>query len=172
MTTRADWRAEDEMFDVVNERNEVLEQKPRFEVHRAGLLHRAVHIFVLNREEKLLLQKRSMYKDVAPGTWDSSAAGHLAVGESYDAAAEREIMEELGVRIELRPVWPLKACEDLGWEFILLYQGRCEGPFRFPSTEISEVKWWTPEEIDAAIASQPDEFARSFRYIWRQWRKV
>ncbi len=171
MSTRADWRAEDEMFDVVNERDEVVGQKPRSEVHRTGLWHRAVHVFVWNKKGELLLQKRSAFKDVAPNTWDSSAAGHLAVGEGYDAAAAREIVEELGVSVPLRLTSRLDACENLGWEFVHVYEARSEGPFQFPRTEISEVRWWMPEGIDAAIAARPNDFARSFRHIWSQIKR-
>ena len=38
----------EEIFDVVNERDEVIGQQPRGEVHRLGLMHRAVHVLVFN----------------------------------------------------------------------------------------------------------------------------
>ena len=38
----------EEIFDVVNERDEVIDAKPRREVHRLGLKHRAVHVLVFN----------------------------------------------------------------------------------------------------------------------------
>ena len=70
----------EEIFDVVNERDEVIGQKPRSEIHRLKLNHRAVHVLVFNSRRELFLQKRSMKKDCFPGTWDSSASGHLASG--------------------------------------------------------------------------------------------
>ena len=73
----------EEIFDVVNERDEVVDQKPRAEVHRLGLLHRAVHILVFNSAGQVFLQKRSMSKDTHPGTWDSSTSGHVDSGEDY-----------------------------------------------------------------------------------------
>ena len=62
----------EEIFDVVNERDEVIGSKPRSEVHRLGLMHRAVHILVFNARGEVFLQKRSMSKDRQPGLWDSS----------------------------------------------------------------------------------------------------
>src|SRR3989442_704060 len=86
----------EEIFDVVNEGDEVIGQKPRSEIHRLNLKHRAVHVLVFNARGELFLQKRSMKKDCFPGAWDSSASGHLDTGESYDACAVRELREELG----------------------------------------------------------------------------
>ena len=74
----------EEIFDIVDERDEVVGRRPRSEVHRLGLQHRAVHVLVFNARGELFLQKRSMQKDCFPGAWDSSAAGHLDSGESYD----------------------------------------------------------------------------------------
>ncbi len=76
----------EEVFDVVNERDEVIGQKPRSEVHRLGLMHRATHILVFNSRGHVFLQKRSIKKDRQPGLWDSSTSGHLNAGEHYDAA--------------------------------------------------------------------------------------
>ncbi len=158
----------EEMFDVVNEQDEVIGQERRREVHRKNLPHRAVHIFIWNRRGELLLQKRSSRKDVAPGAWDSSVAGHLGVGESYDHAARREAVEELGVTPELKRAQRFEACKELGWEFVWLYEGESEGPFSFPEDEISEVRWWKSEEISAALREHPAIFAPSFRYIFSE----
>ena len=41
------------------------------------------------------MQRRSLEKN---GDLDPSASGHVGAGESYEAAAERELFEELGIR--------------------------------------------------------------------------
>ena len=87
----------EEIFDVVNERDEVIGQATRQEVHRLGLLHRAVHVLVFNSSGQVFLQKRSLKKDRQPGVWDSSASGHVDRGEDYDACAARELREEIGL---------------------------------------------------------------------------
>src|SRR5258707_11287088 len=93
----------EEIFDVVNERDEVLAQKPRNEVHRLGLMHRATHVLVFNSRGQVFLQKRSMTKDRQPGLWDSSASGHVDSGEDYDACVVRELREELGLQASAIP---------------------------------------------------------------------
>ena len=89
----------EEIFDVVNERDEVVDRQPRRVVHARGLLHRAVHVLVFNARGEIFLQKRSLLKDRQPGVWDSSASGHVDSGEDYDACAVREVREELGVTL-------------------------------------------------------------------------
>src|SRR5277367_541816 len=90
---------EDEIFDVVNDRDEVIGRATRGEVHRLGLKHRAVHVLVFNGRGELFLQKRSLKKDTHPGAWDSSTSGHLDQGEDYDAGALRELREEIGLAV-------------------------------------------------------------------------
>ena len=82
-----------DMLAVVDECDEIVGFHPRGEVHRLGLKHRAAHILVFNRRGDLLLQKRSRTKEIAPGLWDSSAAGHVDGDESYDDCARRELEE-------------------------------------------------------------------------------
>ena len=59
----------EEIFDVVNERDEVVGRAPRSEVHAHGLLHRAVHVLIFNARGELFLQKRSKTKDREPSRW-------------------------------------------------------------------------------------------------------
>src|SRR5258708_29627408 len=94
----------EEIFDVVNERDEVVGQAPRREAHARGLWHRAVHVLVFNARGEVFLQKRSLKKDIAAGKWDSSSSGHLDRGEDYDACAVREVREEIGLDLEQIPL--------------------------------------------------------------------
>src|SRR5215471_7635196 len=102
----------EEIFDVVDEHDHVVDRKPRNEVHRLGLMHRAVHVLVFNSRGEIFLQKRSMKKDRQPGVWDSSASGHLDSGEDYDACAVRELREEIGLSLSAAPqrLFKLAAC--------------------------------------------------------------
>src|ERR1700720_4981554 len=93
----------EEIFDIVNDRDEVIGQRARAEVHRLGLMHRAVHVLVFNLRGQVFLQKRSMTKDRQPGLWDSSASGHVDSGEDYNACSVREVREEIGLRLETPP---------------------------------------------------------------------
>lgn len=155
-----------ELFDVVDSADRVIGTAPRGEVHRQGLLHRAVHILIKRANGDLFLQKRSAAKDTHPLKWDSSASGHLDAGESYAAAAVRELEEELGI-VGAEPVFLAKiaAGPDTDKEFVEVYGLRREGPFRLHPGEISGGRWVAPEELSAWIERDPDAFAPGFRTV-------
>ncbi len=162
----------EEIFDVVNERDEVIGQRPRSEVHRLGLLHRAVHVLVFNSRGEVFLQKRSWKKDRQPGLWDSSASGHLASGEDYDAGALRELGEELGFRPGAAPerLFKLAASAQTDQEHVWVYRCRGEGPFSLQADEIEGGVWQTPEELTAWMERRPEDFAGALLVIWRAWQ--
>ena len=128
----------EEIFDVVNERDEVVGQQPRSVVHRLGLMHRSVHVLVFNAAGLVFLQKRSLKKDRQPGVWDSSASGHVDSGEDYDACAMRELREEIGLQLNAAPkrLFKLAACAETDQEHVWVYRCQGEGPFRLDPDEI------------------------------------
>lgn len=162
----------DEYFDVVDDADRVIGRATRREVHRAGLRHRAVHILVYNGAGEVFLQKRSMAKDMHPGKWDSSASGHVDAGEAYAVAAARELREELGVgadQAELEELGRLEAGEDTEQEFVRVYRLRREGPFTLNAAEISEGRFVRPSRLAEWIGTEPGDFARAFRLVWRRF---
>jgi isopentenyldiphosphate isomerase len=161
----------EEIFDVVNERDEVVDRKPRREVHARGLLHRAIHVLVFNSRGEIFLQKRSMTKDREPGKWDSSSSGHVDSGEDYDACAVRELREEIGLIVPQTPerLFKIDACAETDQEFVRVYRCQAEGPFQLHPDEIECGGWFTPEKVTRWIAGQPEDFAGAFRFIWNKY---
>lgn len=162
----------EEIFDVVNESDEVIAQMPRSQVHLEGRRHRAVHVLVFNKRGEIFLQKRSMSKDTFPGLWDSSASGHLNSGEEYDLCAVREVWEEIGLTLKAPPprLFRVEACLETGQEFVWVYQVEAEGPFVLHPEEIEAGGWFSPGEVDRWIARNEGHFAPGFVKIWRRWR--
>lgn len=159
---------DEEVFDVVDENDQVVGQESRVEVHRKGLRHRAVHVFVVNSRGELLLQQRSILKDINPGRWGSSVAGHLDAGEDYLTAARREMGEEMGIEgVEPEEVGRIAPSEANGWEHVRLYLVRWEGRPRFPCAEVESVLWLAADEIDAWISRRPEDFAGGFLECWQ-----
>jgi len=160
----------EEIFDVVNDQDEVIDQKSRREVHRLGLKHRAVHIIVTNAKGDIFMQKRSLSKDSSPGLWDTSAAGHVDSGEDYDTCAIRELREEIGLSITQPPrrLFYIKACEETGQEFVWVYHTVAEGPFVLHPEEIETGEWFTTQHLAEWIASRPQDFATSFLRVWAE----
>ena len=160
-----------EIFDVVDANDQVTGTATRAEVHAQNLLHRAVHVFVFNKRGDLLLQKRSRLKDRCPSLWDSSVAGHLDSGESYEAAAVRELGEEMGIVAETAPeeIARITPGVETGWEHVRLYRTRHDGNLRFPSAEVEAAMWFPLAEIAAWIAGCPADFAPGFLECWKKF---
>jgi 16S rRNA (adenine1518-N6/adenine1519-N6)-dimethyltransferase len=159
-----------ERFSVVDENDQVVGDAPRGEVHGNNLRHRAVHLFVFNRQGELFLQKRSRWKDRHPLLWDSSAAGHVEAGEDYDATAARELEEELGVKAELTRVLKLPCSERTGWEFIWLYRAEHEGPFQLAKNEIEHGEFFPVEVISRWVKARSNDFAPGFLECWEAFK--
>ena len=157
-----------ELFDVVDADDRVTGQLARREVHARRLRHRAVHLLVVNRAGQVFMQKRSRAKDLFPGIWDSSAAGHVGAGEDYDGTAVRELEEELGCRPEHppRPLFKIEAREETGQEFVWVYRVEAEGPFVLQPDEIECGDWFAPADIERWISERPQELAPAFLFLW------
>ncbi|HUA66743.1 MAG TPA: NUDIX domain-containing protein [Alphaproteobacteria bacterium] len=163
----------EDIFDIVNERDEVIGRAPRSEVHARGLLHRAVHVLVFNSRGEIFLQKRSMKKDRQPGVWDSSCSGHVDSGEVYDQTAVRELGEEIGLKLSASPerLFKIDACAETDAEFVWVYKCQSDGPFQLDPDEIDAGDWFAPKRVTEWIKEKPGEFATAFMLIWRALKR-
>ena len=90
-----------EYLDLLDsEGNRVDKRASRDEVHKKGLWHRAVHVWIINSKKELLVQRRSANKDVYPNKLYVSVAGHPVSGEDVIDGVKREIHEEIGVDVD------------------------------------------------------------------------
>lgn len=161
-----------ELLAVVDEHDLILDYRPRHEIHAQGLRHRAVHILVFNDQKQLLLQKRSMKKDLNKDLWDTSAAGHVDQGESYETCAPRELQEELNVSAALTALFKLEPTPQLGMEFIQVYCCQHNGPFRVAADEIDEIRWLDQPDINRRVTENDPTLTETFKIIWRRYREI
>jgi isopentenyl-diphosphate delta-isomerase len=155
----------EEIFDVVNELDQVIGKAPRHIVHRDRLLHRAVHILVFDTAGRVLLQLRSATKDEYPLCYTSSASGHVTDGETYDDTAIRELQEELGINGNLEYLTKLPASTDTAYEFTAVYRVISDQPVTPHPEEIAGIEWASWEELVRRLQTEPQRFSPPFREI-------
>jgi len=162
----------EDIFDIVDKNDTVIGSDFRSVIHQKGLLHRASHIWIFNSKGEYLLQRRSASKDRFPNTWTSSVSGHVDSGETYEQAAIREMSEEIGLTPSpvLKKIAYIKACEETENEFVWLFKTTSNGPFKAQESEVSELKWATPDEVDRILSETPEQSSPSFTYLWKTYR--
>ena len=62
----------EDLLEIVNAENEIIGIERRGVVHAANLMHRSVHIVLVNSDNHILVQQRAWDKDSEPGKWDTS----------------------------------------------------------------------------------------------------
>ena len=159
-----------EQFPIVDEEGRVIGVATRGECHNGSkLLHPVVHLHVFNSRGEVYLQKRPEWKDIQPGKWDTSVGGHIDYGETPEQALVREVGEELGIT-DFVPERVGKYVFESRREKELVYVHRTtyDGPVRPSAEELDGGRFWTMDEIRAAIGQQiltpnfESEFQRFF----------
>jgi 8-oxo-dGTP pyrophosphatase MutT (NUDIX family) len=138
-------------------------------MRRDNLIHRACYILVFNSRGELFVHQRTDTKDVYPGFFDLAAGGVVLAGESYDAAAQRELAEELGIADQ-----PLTALFDFFWEdahcrvWGRVYRCVHDGPMRLQPEEIVSGRFMPPEIVEHDLPTDritPDSREALRRYL-------
>jgi len=144
---------DEQLIHVVDDDSRILGPIARGLCHgNPALIHRAVHVLVLNKAGRLLLQKRSKWVDSHPGKWDTSVGGHVGFGQSYLEAALREIEEEIGIPAgNIEPLYSLRFRNAQESENICTYLLKHDGPFQPHPDEVEELRFWSRVEIESAL---------------------
>lgn len=150
---------------VVDEDDKQVGTAPLREVWKKGSYHRIVRVLVENKKGEVLLQRRAYDMELFPNCWDVSAGGHVDEGMTYKTAARQELVEELGLAEgELQEVDHFKTKSTyngrklnrfnktylLNWNYT---------PELFNPEEVTEVRWFTKQDVLELIKNHPDKVA-------------
>jgi isopentenyl-diphosphate delta-isomerase len=158
-----------EIFAIYDAANEFIGTAPRAVAHAQGLYHRSVHVLLLNPSGALLIAQRSASKDLCPGLWDLSCGEHLLPGETYEQAARRGLIEELGVAgAPLQRLRPARLQEHrhgepgvYDREFVELWQAVYDGPIEPSRDEVQAVQF-----VDVGVLRNDVDAARADYTPW------
>jgi aminoglycoside phosphotransferase (APT) family kinase protein len=138
----------DEQVALVDESGVVVGQAPRSLVRAQNLRHIATGVLVRDSYGLIYVHRRTDTKDVFPGAYDSVAGGVVLAGETPEAAAERELAEELGVSgVPLRPLLTADYADEHTRYVAYVYETTWNGPIVHQPEEVASGSWMTLEEL-------------------------
>jgi isopentenyl-diphosphate Delta-isomerase len=141
-----------------------------------GILHRAFSLLIFNGRGELLLQQRSASKRLWPLYWSNSCCSHPRSAETMEAAIQRRLYEELGLRCPLHFLFKFQyqaQFDETGAENELcsVFIGRSSAPVKINRDEILDWRWVSPEALRREMAAGAGNFTPWFILEWnRVWR--
>jgi isopentenyldiphosphate isomerase len=164
---------EDELLDLVDDQDQVIGLLQRSVIyHEKRSNFRVVNAFLERWDGRLWIPRRSRQKRLFPGCLDMSMGGHVAAGETYEAALTRELWEEL--RLSVAEV----AYSLLGHftpqvhgvsAFMRVYRIQTDSPPDYNRDDFIEAYWLTPSDILKRIGQgdgAKDDLPRLITYCY------
>lgn len=159
-----------EIVDVVDRDDNVVGQATRARVRAENLWHRASYVVALDERGRVFVHLRTATKDIFPSHYDVTVGGVVESGESYLAAAAREVSEELGVEPRaLREVGELRFEDRVNRVVGRIFECSVRPPLVLQAEEIVSGEWLEVEEVARRIESEP--FCPDGVIAFRQWRR-
>ena len=129
-----------------------------------GQLHRAISVFLFNDKGETLLQQRASTKYHSKAKWANTCCSHPRPGEANEAAAERRLVEEMGIKAKLeeRFVFPYHAEVGSGLteqEYDHIFFGRYNGEPKPNKDEVQGWRWVSIKEFSRWVKEKPEDFA-------------
>jgi len=162
----------DELLDLVNEKDEVIG-----EIWRSGTvghpeyIFREVGILIYDKENRLLLQRRSFNKKSYPGYWIISAGGHVHKGQLPEDEAHKELKEEMGfdvpLKLEFKILMSYPGNRSIAYGYIGIYN---RDKIIIQKEEVEEARFFTKEEFEELLKTDKVEptSAEWCRGFWKK----
>jgi isopentenyl-diphosphate delta-isomerase len=176
-TAAADLAADPDSLILVDESDQKVGHLDKTRCHAGrGVLHRAFSLLIFNGKGELLLQQRSASKRLWPLYWSNSCCSHPRRAETMEAAIQRRLYEELGLRCPLHFLFKFQyqaQFDETGAENELcsVFIGRCTDAVKVNRGEIAAWRWISPAALQAEMAAGGSGFTPWFILEWaRVWR--
>ena len=146
----------------------------KMEAHRdGGTLHRAFSVFVSNTDGDLLLQRRAEHKYHSGGLWTNTCCSHPRPGETVREAANRRLVEEMGMECKLVELFSFEYKAELDggmteWELDHVLLGLSDVEPQINPDEVAEFKYMPLSEIDSDLKSNPDNYTEWFKICFKR----
>lgn len=143
-----------ELVPIIDENDQTIKVVPRKQMREQLLPHRSSYVVVLDEQQRILVEIRSLSKDYAPGLLDACVGGVMVEHEDFVCSAKREVEEEVGIdvnQLEFHDLGKLKITYASGKSFVMAYlflaKGNCIT--KRQQSEVSGIMYLSFEELFA-----------------------
>ncbi len=134
-------------LDLINERDEVFGKESVDRIHKDNLLHRAVEVFIVTSNGRILLKKNDNLQERYPDKWCGSVSRHVLIDKTPLQAAEKGVEEEIGVELPLKFITKFLIHTDYEYELVSVFLGTFVGPYDFDEKGFSDFRFFSKEEL-------------------------
>lgn len=162
-----------ELLDIVDDHDNIIGQDTRENVHKKGLAHREISVWLFNNKGEFLFEKRDKTKETFPGLLNVPVGGHVDQGEDYLTTALKELKEEAGISAALEElvflnkmhkISPDSTTHKINNAFRVSYGYRFNGTKESLHMEAGpnvELQWWSYEKLLKLSPGQKKDFAET-----------
>ena len=161
---------------LVDENDNEIGVEEKITAHQKKMLHRAFSIFLFNDNLEVLLQKRSPNKYHSGNLWTNTCCSHPRDGEKTEDAANRRLLEEMGIKTDLRKVYDFIYKAELDNElteneFDHVYYGVYNEDPILNLDEADDFKWIDMETLNDDIIKNGDNYTIWFKIAFDYFYK-
>ncbi len=157
-----------EFFDIVNEKDEIVGKIKEDEqnIVKPSQL-RFINIIIINKNNMILVPKRSSNRKIFPNCYDFSVGGHVNSGESYEEAAYRELKEELGIEdVKLQEVAYFSPFSSDSNTFQKVYLLKYNSEiYNYDRNGIKKIYYKSKKEVQELMKSTPSLFKTDYSVV-------
>lgn len=158
---------------LVDENDNPIGLMEKMEAHHKAVLHRAFSVFIFNSKHELLLQQRAFTKYHTPGLWTNTCCSHPRDNESVKDAAKRRLMEEMGMKCDIREAFHFIYEAEVGQGLIEheldhVFIGISDDTPFINKEEVASWKYDTMKIIREDIVQNPDNYTAWFKIAFEE----
>ena len=155
--------------------NGTLRPVDKLEVHKRGLRHKAISVFV-TEGDRVLIQRRALGKYHTPGLWANTCCTHPHWGEDDLPCARRRLGEELGIAgLDLRHAGTIEYRADVGGgltehEVVEVFTARAMSDLTIQPNpdEVCDTDWIALPALRCLTETRPERFTPWLRIYMAQ----
>ena len=118
-------------------------------VWQKGIYHQGADVWIINSENKILIQKRSAQKRLEPNVW-AMTGGSVIKDETSLETLKRETLEELGIKLDIKNAIKIHHYKtgNVWLDEYIVNQDIDLSKIIMQKEEVSDVKFATFDEIE------------------------